>query len=176
MNIRKAEIGDAEQLAELARETFDSTFSGHPKNAPMDMEAYMDKAFTAESFESEIADSNALWFICEIQSNWAGYLKLLFDSKEKCVVSSNPVELCRLYAHNDFQGIGVGKTLMLRALQEARIKEADTMWLGVWEFNHRAQEFYKKFGFQKCGEHVFLLGNDPQIDWVFSRDLRKTSD
>jgi ribosomal protein S18 acetylase RimI-like enzyme len=49
------------------------------------------------------------------------------------------------------------------------------MWLGVWTKNFRAQEFYRKFGFTKCGEHVFVLGSDPQTDWVMSRSLKENA-
>jgi ribosomal protein S18 acetylase RimI-like enzyme len=45
------------------------------------------------------------------------------------------------------------------------------MWLGVWEKNFRAQKFYEKWGFEKFSEHVFLMGDDPQIDWLLKKPL-----
>ncbi len=47
----------------------------------------------------------------------------------------------------------------------------DTVWLGVWEYNHRAQAFYKKCGFEHVGEHIFQLGNDPQTDWIWQKKI-----
>jgi diamine N-acetyltransferase len=41
----------------------------------------------------------------------------------------------------------------------------------VWEFNERAIRFYEKHGFEKFGEHVFMLGNDPQIDWLLKKRI-----
>ena len=45
------------------------------------------------------------------------------------------------------------------------------MFLGVWEHNPRAQAFYRKWGFERVGEHVFQMGDDPQIDWWMVRTL-----
>ena len=47
----------------------------------------------------------------------------------------------------------------------------DVMWLGVWEYNPRAQRFYEKNGFQIVGKHVFQLGADPQTDLL---DAKRT--
>ena len=100
-----------------------------------------------------------------------GYAKVKRNSTEPCVSGENPLELCRLYSLNEYIGKGIGKSLMLQCLDFAAESGHDYMWLGVWEYNFRAQEFYKKFGFEKCGEHVFQLGNDPQTDWVFERKI-----
>jgi ribosomal protein S18 acetylase RimI-like enzyme len=51
---------------------------------------------------------------------------------------------------------------------------ADVAWLGVWERNPKAIAFYRKFGFQEVGEHVFPLGSDAQRDIVMSRPIVDT--
>ena len=45
------------------------------------------------------------------------------------------------------------------------------MYLGVWEKNLRAQAFYRKWKFSRVGEHVFYMGDDPQIDWWMTRAI-----
>ena len=57
------------------------------------------------------------------------------------------------------------------AIDAARARGAQTLWLGVWERNPRAVAFYAKYGFARVGEHTFVLGDDWQTDWVFSRPL-----
>jgi ribosomal protein S18 acetylase RimI-like enzyme len=57
------------------------------------------------------------------------------------------------------------------ALDAARARGAQTMWLGVWERNPRAVAFYSKYGFTRVGEHTFMLGADAQTDWVLARGL-----
>ena len=55
----------------------------------------------------------------------------------------------------------------------ARAQETgrDVIWLGVWEYNPRAQRFYEKNGFQFVGRHTFLLGSDPQTDLLMQKEL-----
>lgn len=171
IKVRLAQSEDAEILSKIGWQSFNEAFADHPKNHPDDMKIYMDEAFSVETISKDLQESNTFYLIAELENETAGYAKIKFDTREDCVSGDKPVELCRLYALDKFIGKGVGKTLMTEILRLAGEKNCDTIWLGVWEFNYRAQEFYKKFGFDKCGEHVFLLGTDPQIDWVLQRKI-----
>lgn len=169
--IRKANIKDTEVLAQIGWQSFYDAFADHPKNAPEDMKTYMDEAFSAEAISRDLADEDAIYFVAEFDEKIVGYAKLKKNSREDCVSGENPLELCRLYSLNEYIGKGIGKALMLESLKYAEENAHDFFWLGVWEYNLRAQEFYKKFGFEKCGEHVFQLGSDPQTDWVMQKKI-----
>jgi ribosomal protein S18 acetylase RimI-like enzyme len=171
MKIRFGAAADAEMLAHVAWQSFYDAFADHPKNAPEDLRAYMDEVFTPEVLADELADENVVYFIAEIAGDVVGYAKLKKNSREDCTAGTNPVELCRLYSLREFIGKGIGKALMLHLLDFARAENHDFMWLGVWEYNFRAQEFYEKFGFERCGEHIFQLGTDPQTDWILQRQI-----
>ena len=60
---------------------------------------------------------------------------------------------------------------MRACVSEAQAAGYQTMWLGVWEYNYRAQAFYRKWDFVAVGEHVFQLGSDPQTDLLMERAL-----
>lgn len=60
---------------------------------------------------------------------------------------------------------------MNRCLQIAQEEGFQTVWLGVWERNFRAQAFYKKYGFATVGQHVSRLGTDGQVDLVMVRSV-----
>ncbi|MFC3157622.1 GNAT family N-acetyltransferase [Chryseobacterium arachidis] len=45
------------------------------------------------------------------------------------------------------------------------------LWLGVWEENLRAVNFYKKNGFIEFDKHIFRLGNDEQTDLMMQKIL-----
>jgi len=171
LHIREAKPDDAEILSRIAWQSFHDAFADHPKNAPEDMKAYMDAAFSVEAIGEDLREKDNVYLVAEMGGEMIGYAKLKQNSREDCVAGENPIELCRLYSLSEYIGKGIGKSLMLRCLDYARENEHDSMWLGVWEFNFRAQEFYKKFGFEKCGEHVFQLGSDPQTDWVLERKI-----
>jgi len=57
------------------------------------------------------------------------------------------------------------------SLEIARKKQKQFIWLGVWEKNKRAIDFYTRWGFEKFGEWDFLLGNDLQRDWLMKKAL-----
>ncbi len=170
--IRTANLTDADVLAKIGLQSFNEAFAGHPKNHPDDMKIYTDEAFSVESLRKELTDNDAIFFVAELENEIVGYAKLQQNSREDCVTGENPLELNRLYALDKYIGKGIGKALMLKCLEFAETNNHDTFWLGVWEFNFRAQKFYEKFGFEKCGEHVFQLGSDPQIDWIMQRQIQ----
>jgi ribosomal protein S18 acetylase RimI-like enzyme len=60
---------------------------------------------------------------------------------------------------------------MQRCIEIARQKNAQVIWLGVWENNQKAISFYTKWRFEKFSEHVFMLGNDAQTDWLMKKIL-----
>lgn len=171
MQIRRATEIDAEILAKIGWQSFHETFADHPKNHPDDMKIYMDEAFSVETISAELLDKDSIWFVAEVENEMVGFVKLKQNSREEEIFGENPIELCRLYAIKKVIGKGVGKALMLKSLEFAKENGNDVIWLGVWEFNFNAQKFYTKFGFEKCGEHIFQLGNDPQTDWLMQREV-----
>ncbi|MDQ6785882.1 MAG: GNAT family N-acetyltransferase [Acidobacteriota bacterium] len=174
MNVktRFADAADAETLARIGWQSFDEAFADHPANHPDDMRIYMDEAFSVETIAADLQAPDTIYLIAEIEQKAVGYAKLKTGSREAGVAGEKPIELCRLYSLDEFIGKGVGRALMLKSFQLAEEKSCDVFWLGVWEFNFRAQEFYKKFGFEKCGEHIFRLGTDPQTDWIMQKKFK----
>lgn len=171
IEIRQATPEDAKQLTDLAYTTFWDAFAHHPKNAPDDLNHYMRQAFSLEQIAAELADDRSIFLIAEIESKPAGYAKLIVESTEEGITATRPIELSRLYSHQEFLGKGVGQNLMDACFEFATANGHDVMWLGVWEYNPRAQAFYTKNGFRKVGKHTFLLGSDPQTDLLMQKEL-----
>jgi len=169
--IRQAVPEDAKVLTDLAYTTFWDAFAHHPKNAPDDLNYYMRQAFSLEQIASELADAKNIFLIGELENEAAGYAKIIIDNIEPGITAERPVELNRLYSHQRFLGQGVGQTLMEACFDRARQEDRDVMWLGVWEYNPRAQRFYEKNGFRVVGSHTFLLGDDPQTDLLMQRSI-----
>ena len=171
IELRQAKPDDAKQLTDLAYTTFWDAFAHHPKNAPDDLNHYMRQAFNLEQIAGELADPNSIFLIAEIDRKPAGYAKLIRNSTEEGITAERPIELSRLYSHQEYIGKGVGQTLMDACFARARAEGCDVMWLGVWEYNPRAQRFYEKNGFRVVGSHTFQLGADPQTDLLMQRSL-----
>lgn len=171
LKIRRGTAEDAKTLAPLAVQIFNDTFAANPLNKPEDMRVYIAEFMSVAAFERELADEDSIFFIAEITNQMIGYAKLKENSIEDCVSDKNPIELCRLYVAHEFHGKGIAEKLMNECFAEAKRKKFQIMWLGVWEFNFRAQKFYEKHGFSKVGKHIFQLGTDAQTDFVMERRL-----
>ena len=169
--IRQAIREDAKPLTDLSYITFWDAFAHHPKNAPDDLAHYMRQAFTVEQITTELADTKSIFLLAEIDGELAGYAKIIIDNIEPGITAQRPIELSRLYSQQKFLGKGVGQTLMDACFTRARNDGRDVMWLGVWEYNPRAQRFYEKNGFHIVGRHTFQLGADPQTDLLMQKKI-----
>ena len=171
ISIRQASLDDAACLTDLSYTTFWDAFAHHPKNAPQDLSHYMRQAFNIQQISAELADPRSIFLIASIDDKPAGYAKLILDSIEDGVTAARPAELSRLYSHQEYLGKGVGQNLMDACFDRSRLEGRDVIWLGVWEFNPRAQRFYEKNGFEVVGKHTFVLGSDPQTDLLMQKQL-----
>jgi len=170
LNIRLATPSDAALLAELGAKTFADTFAAD--NTPEDMAAYLATAFGPTQQAAELADPDCFFLIAEKHAVPIGYALLRSHAAPDCVTGTQPVELVRLYVAQESIGSGVGAMLMQSCIDEAKENGFDTLWLGVWEHNHRAQKFYSKWDFRTVGTHAFQLGSDAQTDYLMQRDLK----
>lgn len=167
--IRRGAVEDAELLAELGARTFSETFA--VDNTEEDMAEYVATSFNVEQQTDEVEDHAATFLIAEVDGHAAGYAMLREAEPEKGVEGANPIELVRLYVSREWLGRGLGQELMRACLDEARQAGHETIWLGVWERNERAQAFYRKWNFRPVGEHMFKLGADLQRDILMARPL-----
>jgi ribosomal protein S18 acetylase RimI-like enzyme len=167
--IRPASPADAGPLAALAERTFRGAFAA--QNRAEDLAAYIDRAYGESRQRAEIIDAAVDTLLAEVDQALVGFAQLRQASAPSCVAARHPVELWRLYVDAPWHGRGVAQALMKGIESAARRREADALWLGVWNQNVRAQAFYRKCGYAKVGEHVFVLGGDVQTDDVMLRSL-----
>jgi ribosomal protein S18 acetylase RimI-like enzyme len=85
--------------------------------------------------------------------------------------NSAAIEIVRIYSIASMIGKGIGRLLMQTCIDIARKKNKAIVWLGVWEKNQRAIDFYTAWGFEKFGEQNFILGNDVQTDWLMKKHI-----
>ena len=120
---------------------------------------------------AEIRNPNLETWLAEVDGRMVGFAQLRSGAAPEAVAGSVPLEIQRLYLHPEWLGSGIAHRLMTHLLERARSRNADTVWLGVWERNPRAIAFYRKFGFVEVATQVFTVGNDPQRDVVMARSL-----
>ncbi len=172
IDIEKVTADEIDQLQKIGRQTFYETFSG--SNTEEDMQKYLDEGFSIEKLTTEINNENSAFFFATHKNNVIGYLKLNFGQSQTELKDDKALEIERIYVIQEFHGKNVGKLLYDKAIEIAKQKNADYVWLGVWEENPRAINFYKKNGFVEFDKHIFRLGNDEQTDIMMK--LKLTTD
>lgn len=169
LEIKKAALNDLDQLQRIARQTFYETFSA--VNTAENMKKYLAERFSVEKLTVELSDSNTDFYFATLDNRVIGYLKINFGQSQTELRDDKAVEIERIYVSEEFHGKKVGQMLYEKAIGIARQRNADYIWLGVWEENHKALKFYRKNGFIGFDKHIFKLGDSEQTDFMMKFDL-----
>ena len=171
ITIQKITLNDIDQLQKVGRQTFYETFS--ESNTEENMATYLDEGFSVEKLTSELNNENAEFYFALRNDNPIGYLKLNFGQSQTELQDDRGLEIERIYVLKEYHGQKVGQLLYEKALEISKGKNVDYVWLGVWEENHRALNFYKKNGFIEFDKHIFKLGTDEQTDLMMKLKLKE---
>lgn len=168
--IKKAELNDASALEKISVETFKETFAA--QNTKEDMDLFLKECFNLDAINNEIADPEITYYMALLNDELAGYVKVRKGS-DPGLKTPNGLEITRIYVYEKFHGKKVGAALMRFVIELAVRGRFDVIWLGVWEHNPKAIEFYKRWGFEVYGSHIFRLGTDDQTDLLMCKYLIK---
>jgi diamine N-acetyltransferase len=169
IEIRIAGIENIADLRKISRQTFYETFA--EGNTAENMAKYLDEGFSIEKLTDELNDPDSVFYFALSEADIIGYVKLNFGESQTELKDSKAVEIERIYVSKEFQGKNVGKQLYDKAIEVATQHQAEYVWLGVWEENSKAINFYKKNGFVEFDKHIFLLGDDEQTDIMMKLQL-----
>ncbi|MCE2894971.1 MAG: GNAT family N-acetyltransferase [Flammeovirgaceae bacterium] len=169
ITIRLSTLEDTAAMREVAISSYDDTFAD--SNTPENMESFFTESYSLSKLQDEYYEPLSVLYLACDGEKVVGFLRLRVNDEVKNEIGENTIELQRLYIDTAYHGKQIGKHLMEKALIYARENHYDWIWLGVWERNFNAQHFYDKWGFEKFGEHIFQMGDDPQIDWLLKKKL-----
>ncbi|HCD18942.1 N-acetyltransferase [Macrococcoides caseolyticum subsp. caseolyticum] len=167
--IQPCTIEDKQALQHIAYQTFDETFRAQNKKENIDH--YLKTAFTDEKVERELSNPHSFFYFIFHEEQLAGYLKLNIKDAQTEPFDEHHLEIERIYILKQFQKHGLGQSLYQHALQKARALSCEHIWLGVWEKNTNAIDFYQKMGFMKVDQHAFFMGDDEQIDIIMLKNI-----
>ncbi|HET9336168.1 MAG TPA: GNAT family N-acetyltransferase [Sphingomicrobium sp.] len=162
VSYRLATSEDAAALAELGARTFTHTF-GHLYQ-PSDLDIFLQN-HSPDNWEKELADPAFEVRVAQMDGRMVGYVKLgpphlPFEPRGEAA------ELRQLYVVEEMKGQGVAHELIRWAIDRARDKRADHLYLSVFTDNHRARRFYEKYGFEPEGTYAFMVGTHADEDIV----------
>jgi ribosomal protein S18 acetylase RimI-like enzyme len=168
--IKRTTTNDIDQLQKIGVQTFFETFSTW--NTEENLKKYLDDGFSFDKLTSELANRNSEFYFASLDDKVIGYLKINFGQAQTELQDDKAIEIERIYVLKDFHGKNVGQLLYSKAIQVSIQKNAKYVWLGVWEENSRAINFYKKNGFVEFDKHIFKLGEEEQTDIMMKLKLK----
>ena len=169
ISIRKINESEVELLQDISRKTFFETFA--ESNSTENMKKYLEENLSTERLSSELNNPSSLFYFAEKDKEVIGYLKLNKGDAQTELQDNRSLEIERIYVAKQYQGLKVGQQLFSFAINVAKEINADYVWLGVWEENTKAINFYKKNGLIEFDRHKFILGDDEQTDIMMKLPL-----
>lgn len=169
LTIEQVQPDQIDELVALSRETFQATFED--SNTEENMQKFLDDHYNHDRLLRELETPGSFFYFVYEDGQLAGYLKLNVNTAQSERVDDNGLEVERIYLKKDFQGRGIGSRLLDHAEAQARKWHKHAIWLGVWEHNEKAKDIYAHKGYQKIGQHEFVVGDDHQIDYLFKKNL-----
>ena len=170
IHIARAKPGDASLVSDLSNITFIQTYQGTCSDE--DLQEFIDQCFNTEVILRELQEPEEYYFLAFSDGLPVGYMRLKEDYRDYPDITKNrALELKRIYVLNDYHSQGIGAMLMEFAIEFALEKDFEAIWLGVWEENNRAIQFYKRFGFEDTGaRNTFYIGKTAQMDhWMMKK-------
>ena len=170
IEIRTALPSDSVLLSDIGGKTFYETW--RPVNTEEDMQTYIKKSFDPKMIKAEIESKTINTFLSAfIERQLIGYVKLRRDRTQENFNNESAIEIERIYVLKEFQDQKAGKALMDRCLEIAMDEKFSWIWLGVNVDNHKAINFYKRYGFTVFGEKSFQLGEAVDKDFLMKRKV-----
>jgi ribosomal protein S18 acetylase RimI-like enzyme len=171
-HIRIATSEDIEALCQIGAKTFVETYGD--QNTPENLRKYLEEKFNEEQILDEIKTPKTIFLLVELENQTIGYAKMRLNLLEN--PDPKALEIERIYIEKAFHGQKFGAILMQKCMDVALENGYQWLWLGVWEHNPKALSFYKKWGFEQYGEHIFQLGDDAQTDYLMKKNLTMIDD
>jgi len=160
---------DAHRVSALAIETF--PLACPPGTTRENIDLFCATKLSPEAFEAYLANPQvSIW--CALEADeLVGYVMTVSGEPEDpviaSVVSRRPtVEISKIYLSQSSHGSGIAHQLMDVAVEEAKARGAQSVWLGVNQHNARANSFYERRGFLVVGERRFQVGESLEEDFV----------
>ncbi|GAB5400960.1 MAG: GNAT family N-acetyltransferase [Aureisphaera sp.] len=169
ITISKALENELSELRELAIVTFQNTYEAY--NTPENMKSYIETHFNKNRLHDELFNDDIHYYLLRADHDLAGYIRLNTGPEQTESRFPNSLEIERIYVAKAHHGKGLGHALLKKAIEIGKELGLAYIWLGVWDQNTKAIQFYERNGFYTDGIHPFMLGDEPQRDYVMKLDL-----
>jgi diamine N-acetyltransferase len=161
IRIQEATFNQLPAMRQVAISSYADTFAD--SNTPENLQVFFDTNYNLPQLEQEFYEPDSKLYLALENQEVVGFIRLRKTDEVASYLGENVLTAA--------QGKSVGRLLMEKALNYAVSNQFEWIWLGVWEKNFRAQQFYYRWGFECFSEHTFWMGDDPQVDWLLKKKL-----
>ena len=171
--LRRASEADAGAIALAGAATFLETYAGILDG--FDIVAHCEREHSPARYLRWLQSATARVWAVETRhaSAMVGYMvgQVVDDNSDLPLADLRPTdfEIRRIYILSRFQGAGIGRALVERAIADALSLGAGRILLGVHSRNERAIGFYERLGFVTCGTRIFRIGSRDCDDKIMAR-------
>lgn len=170
IRIRFANADDAGLLVQIGARYFYDAYQD--VKAEHHLNDYISKAFEVNDIRQQLENNSAVYLIASNLNNLpVGYVKLRSDRSHANLTTLKNLEVERIYVDRNYWRSGIGKDLFKACVEYAMENKYDTLWLGVWQKNERAIQFYQSQGMEIFGTKKFWVGEEENDDFVLKIDL-----
>ena len=170
LNFERIRNDKLDILRDISVKTFIETFAS--QNKEENIKQYLDTKMSLANLKEELNNMDSYFYFIILNNTIIGYTKLNFESAQtEKIFIGKAFEVERIYLLSKHSRKGYGRKAFENIFQIGKKKGMKKVWLGVWEYNKNAIEFYKHMGFKIFSKHSFLLGDDNQTDLLLKIDI-----
>lgn len=162
-------LAQIQTLQDIAIETFRATYTGTSDDN--DMELYITDAFSLPQLQASLTHTDTAYYFLYKGAHIVGYCKIVWGEKPPQLPEENWARLERIYIRQPYWRQGVGTVMLQMITERIQQRQVKNLWLGVWEKNQRAIQFYEKNGFQNAGIIYFPFGNSIDTDFLMWKSI-----
>lgn len=164
---RDATPADAAALDRIFDTVFCDTFAHLYRSE--DLAAFL-SSFGIADWEKQLRNPTFAVRIAESGGGPVGYVKI-GPMKLPLDPNGSSMLLDQLYVMKEQRGSGIARELMDWAIEQARSRGAEALYLTVFIDNHRARRFYDRYGFEDVGRYAFMVGEQADEDIIMRKAL-----
>jgi diamine N-acetyltransferase len=133
-------------LHAICIDSYSQNFAHHWEEGGL--ENYLDDVFGAQKLRTELLNKSILYYVAFMEEQPVAFMKLNLASNLPGLNTDEGLELDKVYILPAFKGKGIGKILLDKAFETAKINKKKVFWLCVIDTNKEAISFYEKTGFK----------------------------
>lgn len=169
IEFKTATLDQIDVLQTISLVTFRHSF--YHLNTPENYELYVSKAFSKDTLALELVHPTSEFYFGYSGQTIVCYFKINHKINSHHEYEPTSIELQRIYVLPTYLAQGIGLKMIEFIKNFGRQAGYQSLWLGVWEHNLLAIQFYKRHGFVQVGAHQFILGQEEQTDLLMECKL-----